>query len=99
VIVIEQKACGFVMTVARAGWPRVTGVETTRVMSSEPMTLSILIADGAGVVAAATAVAVAAPIVGLVGGVIAGCDPVVTHAVASNITATVTAGARNELMR
>jgi hypothetical protein len=45
------------------------------------------------------AVAVAAPIVGLAGGVTADCDPVVTHAVASNITATVTADARRESMR
>lgn len=99
VIVIEQKACGFVVTVARAGWPRATGVVTTRAMSSEPMTLSILIADGSGVVNAATAVAVAAPIVGLASGVTAGCDTAVAHAVASNVTARVTAETRKESMR
>ena len=94
---MPQKAFGSVVTVARAVSPRTTGVLTTSVMSSAPMTLSILIGDGATVADAAVGVAVAVDAPSVSRGVTE-AEPPLAHPFAMNIIANIMAHRRRALI-
>lgn len=88
---IEQNACGSVVTVARAVCPRETGVLTTSVMSSDPMTLSITMGGGA-VVGAGLVVAGGGDALGAVcvaGAAVADTDVVGAHPCSTTASATI----------
>jgi hypothetical protein len=95
---IVQNAFGSVVTVARAVWPRTTGVLTTSVMSSAPMTLSILIGGGATLADAAAGVAVGVEVRSAGGGVVAEREAVLAQASATSTIATITAHRRRALI-
>ena len=82
-----QNALGSVVTVARAVWPRKTGVLTTSVMSSAPMTLSILIGGGATVADGAIGVAAGVDVRSPSSGVADARESVLVHASAAKAIA------------
>jgi hypothetical protein len=93
ITLIEQAACGSVVTEARAVCPRETGVVSASVMSSDPMTLSITMGGGAvvgaGLVVAGGGDALRALCV--VGGAVTDPDVVGAHPCSTTASATIAA--------
>jgi hypothetical protein len=98
VTVIEQNACGSVVTVARAVRPREIGPLTVSVMSSAPMTLSILMGGGSAVIDAVVAVATAALALAVACGVLADFGPLEAHPSANKAAAMISVRASDELI-